>query len=198
MSSLPKEKSETPEEHVHESVGRQAKAAKNVASTARKVAKKADDKAAILAKATDLLSNRVGALADAVQINNIKIDRLRDEVNQKPDDVEVKLITGLAEAERGKHFRYALATSILSAVIAGVVAFSFANYNSSKANQERTQTGYEACMAYNERTALTTKVFRDVAASLPDGEPKTRIVAGAEVIDGTIRDCDTIYPKEER
>lgn len=81
-----------------------------------------------LIAATDLLSRRVGTLADAVQINNSAIDILRKEVNQKPDDVELKLLTGLGSVERQRHLKWSVVTSIIAATLAGAVAYSTAQF----------------------------------------------------------------------
>lgn len=136
MTTTPEE---TPEEHVHKSVGRQAKAAKNVVSTAKRVAKKADDKAEVLAAASDLLSSRVGTLVDAVRTNNEKIDRLQHEINQKPDDTEVQFITGLAKDQRTRHLRYAIITAIIASVLSGTVAFATAQVLSHRGCQVNAQ-----------------------------------------------------------
>lgn len=124
MTSIPEE---TPEEHVHESVGRQAKAAADVKTIAKKVARTADGKAHILAVATEVLSARVGSLADAVQMNNRKMDDFAKELNRKPDDAEIRFISGLAATERNRHLRYALATALSSSFVAGYIAFNIAD-----------------------------------------------------------------------
>lgn len=156
------------------------------------------DRAEHLARATDLLSSRVAALADAVQINNHKIDQLRKEVNLKPDDVEVKLITGLAQAERARHLKFAVGTALTCAGVAGGIAFYASDSLSDAQHTERVRVGYEACLASNERTLVNSSVFRDVADILPEGEAKERILSGATTLDTTLRDCETIYPKEQR
>lgn len=68
----------------------------------------------------------MGALADAVRINNHKIDLLQSELNKKPDDVEVKLITGMATAERQRHLKWAVTTAVLASILSGVVAYKTA------------------------------------------------------------------------
>lgn len=93
------------------------------------------DKSHTLAVATEVLSSRVGTLADAVQINNFKIDQLQKELNKKPDDAEVQFITGLAKAERKRHFRWAISTALLAAVGSAGVAYKVAN----EQGQERCQ-----------------------------------------------------------
>lgn len=93
-------------------------------------AQKRAEKAESLRVATELLSSRVGALADAVQINNARIAELQKEVNCKPDDEEVKLITGMAQAERKQQLKVAIWTAVISSILAatlgGVVAFTTA------------------------------------------------------------------------
>lgn len=134
---------ETPEEHVHESVGRQARAAKNVSATAKRVAKKAEDRASVLATATEALSSRVQTLVDAVQTNNKKIDKLQHEINKKPDDVEVQFITGLASDQRSRHLRYAIVTAIIVSVISSAIAFGTAtvlSYKGCKVNAQNITT----------------------------------------------------------
>lgn len=118
--------SESPKKHVANSAVRQAK-----------LAKEAKDKAEILARATELLSARVGTLADAVQINNSKIDKFQKELNRKPDDVEVQLITGMAEAERKRHFKWAIATAVLSSILAATIGAIAAYTVAQKHGQER-------------------------------------------------------------
>lgn len=145
-------KNETPEEHVHASVGRQEKVAKNVATTAKKVAKDAKDKAEILARATDLLSNRVGTLADVVQINNHKIEQLQSEINKKPDDVELQFITGVAVADRQRLLKWSVATavgsSILTATIGAIIAFQVSEAH-----------GRERCLTNAQNIATIVKIL---------------------------------------
>lgn len=119
---------ETPKEHVKQSVTRQKKAATTATATARKLAKQAEDKAEVLAKATELLSARVGTLADAVQTNNAKIDQFQSELNKKPDDVELKLIASVTQRERRSVFRKSVGTAILVSLLSGVVAYETAQY----------------------------------------------------------------------
>lgn len=87
-----------------------------------------------LLSATEMLSNRVGTLADAVQTNNYKIDLLQREVNQKPDDQEVKFITGLASEERKRHLKWAVTTALITSVVSGAIAYEVA-----------TEQGIERC-----------------------------------------------------
>lgn len=80
-----------------------------------------------LITATNALSSRVQNLADAVQTNNSKLDILQGEVNKKPDDVEVKFITGMAKDDRDRVRNAGFAAAIVSALVAGGVAFGVAN-----------------------------------------------------------------------
>lgn len=118
---------ETPEEHVHESVDRQEKAAQAVKATAKRVARKANDKASVLAVATEVLSGRVQTLADAVLMNSKQMIEFQKELNKKPDDEEVQFIAGLAKDERRRHLKYAAGTAVIASLISGYVAYDVAN-----------------------------------------------------------------------
>lgn len=93
-----------------------------------------------LAIATEALASRVSSLADAVETNNREIQRLRSEVNQKPDDAEVKAITGMAANDRRATRNKALATAVVSALLSGAVAFAIADYRSDHRCQENRDT----------------------------------------------------------
>lgn len=83
-----------------------------------------------LVVATETLSSRVSSLADAVQTNNEMISGLRHEVNLKPDDSEVKFITGMAMDDRIRVRNRAIATAIMSALLSGFIAFFIADQRS--------------------------------------------------------------------
>lgn len=87
----------------------------------------AEAKAQALASATDLLSNRVAALADAVQTNNHRIEVFQNELNKKPDDEEVQFIACLSKDERRRHLKYAIGTAIITSIVSGYVAYDVAN-----------------------------------------------------------------------
>lgn len=146
MTSLPEE---TPEEHVQQSVGRQKK-------SAAKLAKEAEEKASVLAKATDLLSSRVGTLADAVQTNNYKIDRLQEEINHKPDDTELKFVEDQGRRERRRQFKYALVSMLVTAFLAAYVAYDVSN-----------RQGKERCM-------VNAKNINTIVSILERPELRTR------------------------
>lgn len=181
---------ETPEEHVHESVSRQEQAAKEVKTIAKKVARTANDKAHVLAVATEVLSSRVGTLADAVQINNAKIDDLQKELNKKPDDAEVRFITGMAATERNRHLRYALATSVVAALFAGAISYTFAE----REIAERTRQANIACERGNFRSEISASVYDDIRKSLPKGPVADRLEKAANEIRKTQADCDNLHP----
>jgi hypothetical protein len=74
-------------------------------------------RAAMLAQATSNLTEQVSRLTDVVAENNKAISHMREELNQKPDDVEVKVIMGLAQIERFRQLRYLTGLLILSVLI---------------------------------------------------------------------------------
>lgn len=113
------------QENPQKSLGRKKAVAPS--QTAKALAKQAEDKAAVLAKATDLLSSRVATLAGAVQTNNEKIDDLQREINQKPDDTELKFVEEQARKERRRQFKFAVATALSAAFISAYTAFDVAN-----------------------------------------------------------------------
>lgn len=82
-----------------------------------------DETPTALVTATQVLANRVQGLADVVAINNTKIDGLQHEVNQKPDDVEVRTLTQIGDKERKVIRDRVLFTCILFSIVAGIVAF---------------------------------------------------------------------------
>lgn len=162
---------ESPEEHVHESVGRQKKAAEEVAKTAEKVAKTAEAKAMTLAAATELLSSRVNILAGAVQITNQKIDDLQREVNCKPDDAEVQFISGLAKAERKALFTRISSGAIAAAVVASLVAYGIANYESQQGCQTNAKN-IETLVSILEQNPRTAETFASQIADLESNRNK--------------------------
>jgi hypothetical protein len=83
-----------------------------------------------LFRATEDLTKKVAILTGVVETNNNTIIRLRKELNQKPDDSEILFITGMAKQQRRRHLEFAVTTSVVSAVLAGAVAFAVADHNS--------------------------------------------------------------------
>lgn len=148
----------------------------------------------VLTTATNALVSRVGALADAMQVNNHKIDALSAELATKPDDAEVQFITGLAAAERKRHLWWAIGSGVISAVVAGGVSYHFSNQQV----DELRRNNYNGCLATNHRVEETSGAFRDVVNGYPESEMTKRVLAGADRIDATRRNCEKIYAKGTR
>ncbi len=122
----------------------------------------AAEKAEVLARATDLLSSRVGTLADAVQINNAKIDEFQKELNRKPDDTELKFVEEQARRERRRQFRYALISMIATAFIAAYVSYDVSN----RQGKERCETNaknIETLVGIIDRPGLRDKYMKEIA-----------------------------------
>lgn len=116
---------------------------KSPEALAKNLAQEAESKAATLAVATEVLSSRVQTLADVVQTNNYKIDKLQKEVNRKPDDTELKWLEEQARLERIKAFRGAVSTGIIAALVAASVAYTAANragLDRCEANEQNIET----------------------------------------------------------
>ena len=160
------------------------------------------DKADALTLATEILSNRVGTLADAVQMNNYKIDRLQKEVNCKPDDTEVRFITGMAKAERTKHLKYAIATGAVTAALSSVFTYVVIQQSNRNDLIRSNQVSYSGCKAANERSFRTAEGFIKVANLVPPdkrGEPLYKsLTETSRSLNELIRDCEGLYPKEDR
>jgi hypothetical protein len=135
----------------------------------------------ILATATAALVSRVGALADAVQVSNHKIDTLRKELAQKPDDEEVQFIMGLAHKERRRHFQWALGAGLVSAIVASGISYAFANNQLEKLRD----TNYNGCIATNKRVEAVSHAFSQMGA----------VAEVTDQIDATKRPCEKLYAK---
>lgn len=171
--------SETPEQHVQSAVTRQ-----------KRVAKTAEDKAQVLAIATETLSNRVAVLADAVQTNNCKIDELRSEVDKKPDDVELTFIAGLANLQRRRQFKYSVATALVSSFLAGGISIYYANQQV----QERTKANFSACERNNKRADVIAEEFRTIATFVRNPDIAREISEAAGRLDGLRANCKRLHP----
>lgn len=159
----------------------------------RKTSSTPKSKAEVLAIATESLTQRVGTLADAVQVNNYKIDLLRNEVDKKPDDEEVRFITGLAQQERAKHLKWAFVTGVVCAVLSGGVAAAYGQHQL----HERNKIGYSGCVTNNQRAYAVRDTFENVAKIATPRAAK-EIKEGAVRVEKTILDCEKRYPKEKR
>lgn len=145
---------------------------------------------AALVAATDALSNRVGVLADAVQINNARIETFQEELNKKPDDVELKVASGMASVERGRHLKYAVATGVLAAIVSSLISFYFAH----REIDERTRQANIACERGNLRATLDAQVYDDVRTIVKDGPVADTLEQAANRLRETLADCDGLHP----
>lgn len=150
----------------------------------------AADKAAVLTAATEMLSSRVGTLADAVQINNHKIDQLQHEINKKPDDIELHFISGLAKEERQKFLKYSVITALTAAAVASSVSYLFAQMGI----DERVRQNNLACIRNNERAMVISDEFRNIARLARDTRVKEELIEGAGRLDGLRAQCDKLHP----
>lgn len=89
-------------------------------------------RAKTLADATLVLTKQVDVLTNVVKINNEQISSLRKEVNQKPDDVEVQLISGMAKVTTRKARNKVIGTALLAIVCSSGVAYKVSEYESTK------------------------------------------------------------------
>lgn len=149
----------------------------------------------ILAVATAALVARVGALADAIQVFNHRIDNFSKELAEKPDDAEVKLITGLAHAERKRHLKWALLSAVVCAAIASSISYMFTTVQL----HERNRVGYSGCISTNDRVHVIADSFRNVVKGASKASPMVvKVNESADRIEATVRDCERLYPKDQR
>lgn len=152
-----------------------------------------------LAAATTNLTRRVENLIAVVQTNNKAVERLQHEVNQKPDDSEMQFIAGLAKSQRRRYLTYAITTGVVSAVLSGIVAFGAATVVSSAQIRKSNQIGFEECIATNQRAIINAVAFRDVVKGAPvENTIVKQIKRAATELEESVRDCNKLYPEDER
>lgn len=152
-----------------------------------------DERLEAIALAASVLSQRVGTLTDVVAISNREIDRLRKEVAQKPDDIELQTVASISTVERHQQLKYGIITAILASVLSGTISTAVAVDYAGDAYDERTKAAHTACLRNNERARVVKDSF-DRAARGTTGDMRANFIAAAGQLRGLNADCNTLHP----
>lgn len=161
----------------------------------------------VLASASENLTTQVSNLTGVMGAQNKQIALLRKEVNQKPDDVEVQLLTGMAQAERSRHLHYAIITAIICAVVSGAIAYFFARSMINGLVQERIVSNHTNCIQTNKRIDRAYDYYIQQAEEernnnfIDDELREKRVMRNmnyARFLVANKANCDELYPLENK
>jgi hypothetical protein len=161
----------------------------------------------ILASATGNLTTQVANLTGVMGAQNKQIAKLRAEVNQKPDDVEVQLLTGMAQAERARHLHYAIITAVICGVLSGIISYLFASSMIDNLIQERIVSNHTNCVQTNKRVDRAYDYYTQLAEEerknkfIDDELRAKRVTRNLDYANFLIvnrADCDKLYPLENK